>query len=160
MRLLAFIICSFIGHIAVADQIGIGTQFTGGSTLYLPYKIDQDSVLESSFHYSTDKYSEDSRYTRARAGISYLIFKPTSDTKLKHYFGPGVFLRYQEGSNQFALDEKSLSFGPIIGIEYDLIENLSISIEANFYLSYGESNEEDSFWESDMGSTTKIRYYF
>ena len=158
MRNLLGLFLIFLTQFSFSNQLGIGAYLTSSSYLLIPYKLSDKRQLEGRFHYS-NRFSSDTRYTDTSLGLSYLTFKTESE-HVHPYYGAVIELSSDESDHTFGTDTKKLSFGPLIGFEYRIHSNITVSIEGEFVMEYSDISNKGQHWGSTMQSHSKIAYYF
>ncbi len=144
-----------------AQEVGLGVSAQGDRTIYMPIKINEGLRLEPSIYYykskDTGEFSGTSEDYELLVGFFNL--RQQSD-KSKIYYGA----RVGYSANHYTYNSvhehfEGYKIAPTIGLEYLLVENLTVAGDVSF--SYSNRNGDDRTREyTSTDSELSVRYYF
>lgn len=177
----------FICNESVAGNFGLGVSLLAGDrVIYLPYKVSENLVIEPYFitaksdnknlgHESSNTYST----RRSEVGIGILINIYNNDSysvysgvragvaEQKNYRSYGYNMDTNPDLRSYYEKVDGYSISPFLGVEYELLENLTISGELRYYYSDLTGGEKSIDGISSIESSTSssrtgvlIRKYF
>ena len=159
--LISIFIIMLVSINSFAQEVGIGVSAQGDRTIYMPIEIDTALRLEPSLYYyksnDTGEFSGSSEEYEILVGLFNL--KRQSE-KSKIYYGVRAgytAYHYKSGSDHEHFEGYKIE--PTIGLEYSLIENLTVAGDVSF--SYSNRNGEARTREyTSTDSELTVRYYF
>lgn len=151
---------------------GLGTTFGGGLTMYFPVMTGEVMIEPTYSIYSREGETVDSTTTSnssyqtkaQRIGVGvFKLSKPTSSSMI--YFGARVALsREKDSSTSVDSGNASVKNGfilaPTIGVEYFLINEFSIGLDASFNYSQKKEKVDSRSVASVSTGDTKTTEYF
>ncbi len=162
MKYLAFIL--LIGSIttcATAQEIGVGVSAQGNRTIYFPINISETLRLEPSVFYDKYRVSGDADYKNENYELLAGVFKlkPYSE-KSKLFYGARLgYAAFHYRSNNSNNNFEGYKIAPTIGLEYLLVDNLTIAGDVSFNYSNLNGNAETRE-NTSTDTELSVRYYF
>jgi len=160
-KLFLFSISMLISLSSFSQEVGLGVSAQGDRTIYMPIKVNESLRLEPSIYYYKSKdsgeFSGSSEEYEALIGLFRL--KPQSDKSKIYYGARAGYTAYHSkyGSNHEHFEGYKIE--PTIGLEYMLVENLTVAGDVSF--SYSNRNGNGRTLEyTSTDSELSIRYYF
>ena len=146
---------------ALTQEVGVGVSAQGDRTIYMPIKIDETLRLEPSVYYYKDKDTGEYESTSERYDLLVGIFKLDKQSdKSKIYYGARVGYSSNNYKSEYRDENyEGYKIAPTIGLEYVLVDNVTIAGDVSFNYSNLNGNsatQENTTTDSELS----VRYYF
>lgn len=159
--LFSFFITTIIAVNGFAQEVGVGVSAQGDRTIYVPIKIDETFRVEPSIYYYKNKDTGDYNSTSESYELMIGIFNLSQQSdKSKIYYGARAgYSAYHYKYNSNHEHFEGYKIAPTIGLEYLLVENLTVAGDVS--LNYSNLNGNDRTRENTTTDTElSVRYYF
>jgi hypothetical protein len=159
--LLPFIAGALFTTDVLSQQVAAGVSVQGGRTVFASIDLSETLRIEPSIYYSKDRSSGDSpnKYEYIELLTGFFKLKNYSEKSKLFYGARAGYSAYHHRGYSGSEHFEGYKIAPTMGLEYLLVENITLSGEVSFNYS-NENGNAETRESTNTDTELSVRYYF